>query len=62
MFIKVAKDWARVTCGRNNLWVMMNHEMNMNSSNNAVEFAVKMKSGNNYYNVRGNYSADMFAP
>lgn len=62
MFIKVAKDWARVKCSRNNLWVMMNHKMSMNSSNNAIEFAVKMKSENNFYNMRGNYSVDMFSP
>lgn len=61
-FIKVAKDWARIKCGRNNLWVMVNHKMNMNSLNNAIEFAVKMKSENNDYNMRGNYSVDMFAP
>lgn len=41
---------------------MMNYKMNMNSLNNAIEFAVKMKSENNYYNMRGNYSVDMFAP
>lgn len=34
----------------------------MNSSNSAIEFAVKMNQKNNYYNMRGNYSVDAFAP
>lgn len=48
MFTEGAKDWARVKRSCNNLWVMMNHKINMNLSNDAIELTVKMKLENIY--------------